>query len=208
MSARRTKKASFPPGRAVRAEIDRLVRSPEIDELIADFEAKGMHGWAKFLRLQVLDKELGPRTRAWEEKHIDPHGIWLPMLADVQRFVDQLWADLGYTDPPAVTALTTEDLEEQPRRVAYANAKEIRTAGDRAKANLDTIILHEAAHVIVKSLGICDLHGRNWFGIYLSLLERLPGRFDMAALKASAAAAGLEWAPLATASESLMAEAA
>jgi hypothetical protein len=79
MSARRTKKASFPPGRAVRAEIDRLVRSPEIDELIADCEAKGMHGWAKFFRLQVLDKELGPRVNAWERatyrpsRHMAPH---------------------------------------------------------------------------------------------------------------------------------------
>jgi hypothetical protein len=60
----------------------------------------------------------------------------------------------------------------------------------------------------VKRLGICDCHGPNWFGVYLSLLEQMPGRFDMAALKASAAIAGLEWASLATASESLMAEAA
>jgi hypothetical protein len=129
MSARRTKKAFSPSGRAVRAEIDRLVRSPEIDELIADCEAKGMHGWVKFFRLQVLDKELGPRVNAWEEQHIDPHGIWLPTLADAQRFVDQLWADLGYTDPPVVTALTAADIEEQPHRVAYANEKEIRLWG-------------------------------------------------------------------------------
>ena len=81
--------------------------------------------------------------------------------------------------------------------MASANEKEIRLLGDGAKANLDTVICHEAAHVIAKRLGICDLHGPNWFGIYPSLLERL-GRIDMAALKESAAAAGLEWAPLPT----------
>jgi hypothetical protein len=103
------------------------------------------------------------------------------------------------------SAAAVEDLEEQPHRVAYANAKEIRLWGDHA--NLDTVIVHEAAHVIAQRLQVCDLHGPNWCGVYLSLLERL-GRFDMAALKASAAAAGLEWAPLPTASESLMAETA
>jgi hypothetical protein len=191
-----------PTTRWLIAKILRVVGTPEADEMIAELEAVGLKNWATYTRNLHRDKDLGPRTNAWEEQHIDPRGVWLDNHDAAQQFVNQLWADLGYADPPVVTPLTTDEIEERRHLVASANEKEIRLRWDRA---LDTVIIHEAAHVIVKRLGIDDFHGPNWFGVYLWLLARMPERFDMAGLKASAAAAGLEWAPLPSASDSLMA---
>jgi hypothetical protein len=207
MSARRTKKVAPPTAHELRVHIDKLAGTPEADALVADLEADGLTNWAVVLRRVFADRKRASLVNAWEERHIDPHGVWLNTLDVAQQYVNQLWAELGYADPPVVTPLTTEETAERRHLVASANENEIRLLGDGAKANLDTVICHEAAHVLAKRIGICDLHGPNWFGVYLSLLERLK-RFDMAALKASAAAAALEWAPLPTASESLMAETA
>ena len=194
-----------PTTRRLVAKILRVVGTPEADEMITELEAAGLKNWATYTRNLHLDKDLGPRTNAWEEQHIDPRGVWLDNHDAAQQYINQLWTDLGYADPPVVTLLTADEIEERQHLVASANKKEIRLRWDDV---LDTVIIHEAAHVIARRLGICDLHGPNWFGVYLSLLERMPERFDMAALKASAAAAGLEWAPLPAALESPMAEAA
>jgi len=188
-------------------ELHSIAGTPEADKLIADFDAQGLGNWVTGLRQIFRDIEHERSVGAWEDRHTNQHAVWLNTMDAAQQYVNQLWADLGYSAPPVVTPLTAEEIEERPNLVAAANEKEILLLGDGAKANLDTVICHEAAHVIVKRLGICDRHGPNWLGVYLSLLERL-GRFDMAALKESAEAAGLKWAPPPIASESLVAEAA
>jgi hypothetical protein len=142
-------------------------------------------------REKELDIERAPRVYAWECANIHPRGV-LFTVADVeilQPWINGIWADEGFTDPPTIKVVPGNDLP--PDCAGNANRSTITIRDDQC---LDTVLLHELAHSIAKEREVGDSHGPCWLGIYMRLLGRQLGRrFNMKELRASATAAGLQF---------------
>ena len=106
------------------------------------------------------------KVYAWETEVIRPCCQQTVQFKDAQAFVDGVWLKHGWLYPPHV-----ELMGKQARRV-WANA-------NRARIRIPSVIpawviLHELAHTLTMNEdGEGDLHGPDFVGIYIKLLDTI-----------------------------------
>jgi hypothetical protein len=100
------------------------------------------------------------RVYDWEGKFIAPLCSHVVLFANAQQYVDGVWLANGWTRAPQVRPLP----KQAKRKVASGTYGYIHLP-DKVKG---WIILHELAHSVTD-----DLHGPNFVGMYIDLLERM-----------------------------------
>lgn len=131
------------------------------------------------------------RVYAWERAAVVPHDGTTIARDGAQAMVDAIWADLGRTHPPKVRPL--------PRRATTILGRADRLTIELPQHCPSWCLLHELAHVMTTTLEEqSDGHGPDFMATYIALLVRYL-RLDPALLRAGAAAAGIDVAPLPTA---------
>lgn len=106
------------------------------------------------------------KVYAWENAVIAPLSKGAVPFGQAQAFVDGVWLAHGWLYPPKVSLMPKQ-------------ATAIMATGCRAEVRIrehtpDWVILHELAHTLTSDHdGRCDMHGAEFVGVYIKLLERV-----------------------------------
>jgi hypothetical protein len=106
------------------------------------------------------------KVYAWEDSVIAPLCKGAVPFDKAQAFVDGVWLAHGWSYPPLVSRMP----KQATATVATGNRAEVRLPAVAP----DWVILHELAHTLTSDHdGRSDLHGAEFVGVYIKLLERV-----------------------------------
>lgn len=114
----------------------------------------------------------------WEGVVLEPtrgmlayrHRVPMHLAETVERFLREIWGDLGYPNPPTVRIM-----RQRSCGAYFSSGNEIRLSKSHAISRSRWYVAHEAAHAIIEQLGqgrSVPPHGPEFCGVYALLLSR------------------------------------